>query len=494
MIFENILKYPRNKTDRVIIIGSGPAGISLAIELEKKNIKSTILEAGEFDYSDESQQFYKTEVIGDHLVDAIEYTRLRMFGGTSVHWGGTCRTLDEYDFKNWPITKKDLDPYITRSAKILDIKEPNFRETNVNENFKIVEFQNSIDSKEPELRIPVNFGEKYKAVIQNSKNIDLILNSPVTKIIGNNDIAQKIEIHFLDKKINLSGNKYVLATGGIENSRILLWSRQNNNNFINKNLPIGNFWYTHPFHVLGKGFTNKKKIKEYFKNDLNEFYNMFGWGVDTKTFNISPTKKFMSENNILNSCLFITLHDRKNDDLKDIVKNFLCFAPEISKKLVKKFEKTLYCGTTFSSAWEQNPDYNNRIELSEKFDNFGVPFTKIFYKKDKIVRKTAKIMMEGVAKLLIEKDLGRVNISEFLLNDKQYETDGGGQHHLGGTIMGNNYKTSVVDRNLKLHSAKNLYVLGSSVYPSGGHANPTFTIVQLSCRLADEISNNFYET
>ena len=181
-----------------------------------------------------------------------------MFGGTSVHWGGTCRTLDEYDFKNWPITKKDLDPYIARSAKILDIKEPNFRETNVNENFKIVEFQNSIDSKEPELRIPVNFGEKYKAVIQNSKNIDLILNSPVTKIIGNNDIEKKIEIYFLDKKINLSGNKYVLATGGIEISRILLWSRQNNNNFINKNLPIGNFWYTHPFHVLGKGFTNKK--------------------------------------------------------------------------------------------------------------------------------------------------------------------------------------------------------------------------------------------
>ena len=315
----------------MIIIGSGPAGFSLAIELEKKNIKSTILEAGEFDYSDESQQFYKTEVIGDHLVDAIEYTRLRMFGGTSVHWGGTCRTLDEYDFKNWPITKKDLDPYIARSAKILDIKEPNFRETNVNENFKIVEFQNSIDSKEPELRIQVNFGEKYKAVIQNSKNIDLILNSPVTKIIGNNDIAQKIEIHFLDKKINLSGNKYVLATGGIENSRILLWSRQNNNNFINKNLPIGNFWYTHPFHVLGKGFTNKKKIKEYFKNDLNEFYNMFGWGVDTKTFNISPTKKFMSENNILNSCLFITLHDRKNDDLKDIVKNFYVLRQRFQK-------------------------------------------------------------------------------------------------------------------------------------------------------------------
>ena len=110
MIFENILQYPNIDTKRIVIIGSGPAGISLAIELEKKKIQSTILEAGEFDYSEESQKFYKTEVIGDHLVDAIEYTRLRMFGGTSVHWGGTCRTLDDYDFLNWPISKDRFRP------------------------------------------------------------------------------------------------------------------------------------------------------------------------------------------------------------------------------------------------------------------------------------------------------------------------------------------------------------------------------------------------
>ena len=70
-----------------------------------------------------------------------------MFGGTSVHWGGTCRTLDEYDFLNWPITKKDLDPYIKQASQILDIKSPNFREKKINENLKIIEFQNSIDAK-----------------------------------------------------------------------------------------------------------------------------------------------------------------------------------------------------------------------------------------------------------------------------------------------------------------------------------------------------------
>ena len=101
--------------------------------------------------------------------------------------------------------------------------------------------------------------------------------------------------------------------------------------------------------------------------------------------------------------------------------------------------------------------------------------------------------MEEVAKLLIKEDMGRVNISKFFLNNDEYKTDGGGQHHLGGTIMGNNFKSSVVDKNLKLHSTENLYVLGSSVYPSGGHANPTFTIVQLSCRLADELYKQYYE-
>ena len=55
--------------------------------------------------------------------------------------------------------------------------------------------------------------------------------------------------------------------------------------------------------------------------------------------------------------------------------------------------------------------------------------------------------------------------------------------------MGDNLKTSVVDKNLKLHNNKNLYVLGSSNFVSGGYANPTYTIVQMSLRLATEISN-----
>ena len=53
--------------------------------------------------------------------------------------------------------------------------------------------------------------------------------------------------------------------------------------------------------------------------------------------------------------------------------------------------------------------------------------------------------------------------------------------------MGTSASNSVVDANLKVHGLENLYIGGSSVYPTSGFANPTYTIVRLSLRLADHL-------
>ncbi len=76
------------------------------------------------------------------------------------------------------------------------------------------------------------------------------------------------------------------------------------------------------------------------------------------------------------------------------------------------------------------------------------------------------------------------NKSDFPLDDEI-----GGHHHMGGTRMGNGLdKYDVVDKNLKVLTTQNLYIAGSSVFRSGGHANPTLTIVQLSLKLADHLA------
>ena len=80
----------------VAIFGSGPAGITTALELEKKNIKCVLVEAGDKKYSETSQTFYKGKIIGDQITD-LSLSRFRQFGGTSGHWGGWSKPMEKYN-------------------------------------------------------------------------------------------------------------------------------------------------------------------------------------------------------------------------------------------------------------------------------------------------------------------------------------------------------------------------------------------------------------
>ena len=124
MIFSNYSEIKDTKFD-LIIIGGGPAGITIALELEKKKISSLIIEAGKYNFSDESQKFYEGSIIGDEY-PPLSVTRLRQFGGSTGHWGGVCRSLEEHDFENWPIKKKDLDIYADTAKKVINLKRNNF--------------------------------------------------------------------------------------------------------------------------------------------------------------------------------------------------------------------------------------------------------------------------------------------------------------------------------------------------------------------------------
>ena len=110
-------------------------------------------------------------------------------------------------------------------------------------------------------------------------------------------------------------------------------------------------------------------------------------------------------------------------------------------------------------------------------------------KKSKSSLIAAKQILEQFANTCRQLDLGRVAVKEDIYDVKQYDSLGV-YHHLGGTRMGDSIKDSVVDTNLKVHKNKNLFITGSSVFPSSGYTNPTFTIVQLSLYLGDHILQN----
>ena len=450
----------------VVIIGSGPAAITLAIKLEKKNIDSLILEAGGKEYNHESQQSYQGEIVGDS-VSNLTHNRLRQFGGTSGHWGGWSRPLEDYHFEKWNIKKKDLDKYSDAACNILGI-EKKFQKTGLNEYFNQIEFQYS----------KVRFARKYKDKISKSHKIKLILKTQVTHFEGSNGNTNFAVCYSNGKKYMVNSKYFILACGGIENSRILLWTKEKNNQFIDTNLPIGKYWMCHPWMLGGNGVLKKKK----FKNILKEkFINYEG------PIHIATTEKIRISKNILGGSFYMNaIEDTKIH--KEVIKDLLCIAPDFGKKVARKiFKKDLKCGNIFLQL-EEKPIIENKITLHTKLkDNLNVPITKLFYKQNKSTIRNAKILLEEFANFCRKTGSGRIAILDDIYELNRYESLGV-NHHIGGTRMGDNTKTSVVDRNLKLHNNTNLYVAGSSNFVSSGYANPTYTIVQMSLRLANEIS------
>ena len=464
MIFKNINQI-KDIDFEVVIIGSGPAGISLALKLEKKKIKSLIIEAGPEEFSDTSQEFYTSKLVGDTITNLKE-SRLRQFGGTSAIWGGWSKPMEKYNLTNWGITYSELEKFSNEACKILNINN-NFRKSNISKHFNQIEFQYS----------PVRFNEKYKDHITKSFFINLILNTQATKFIGNENKTESVECIFNNQSFKIKSKFFILCAGGIENSRILLWSRINGN-LINKNSPVGMHWMTHPWFLGGYGVLKKKELSKFLGNN---YINRDG------PLHIASSNILKKEKNILSGSIYMDVKENKKF-YKEIIKDLLCVAPEFGKKIARNIlEKDLKCGNIFMHL-EDPPNNENKISLDiNTKDNNGIPITNLFYKESQKTLLTAKIILEEFGDICRKFNFGRIAIKKDIDDLKKYESLGV-YHHIGGTRIGKDSKNSVVDENLKIHDNKNLYVLGSSIFPTSGYTNPTFTIIQLSLRLGEKIS------
>ena len=452
----------------VAIFGSGPAGITTALELEKKNIKCLIMEAGGENYSEISQEFYKGKIIGDQITD-LSLSRLRQFGGTSGHWGGWSKPREKYNFELWPLRDDELNPYSKRACEILNINHQ-FRKSSLNDFFNQIEFQYS----------SVRFADKFKDHIQNSNKILLILNTQLSHFIGNNNTEHAVCIsNGLIKKV--TAKYFILACGGIENSRILLWTKEKNKKFINNDLPIGKYWMNHPWILAGAGIINKKNLKKKLGNNFLEYDG---------PLHFAAKKELVNKKKILSAAMYM---NAKEDTkiYKEIVKDILCVAPEYGKKIARMiFKKDLKCGNIFMNL-EENPNENNKIVLDKEKDKFGIPLVKLFYKKAQDSLRTAKFFLEEFGNLCRTEDLGRIAIKDNIYNLEGFKIMDA-HHHMGGTRMGIEKFKSVVNKDLKVHDINNLYISGSSSFVTSGYTNPTFTIVQLAIRLADKISKKLH--
>lgn len=474
-MIQNLSETGRDLSADVCIIGAGAAGITLAHKLSQRSLKVILCEAGGMDYSDESQSVYKGKVEGDPYYD-IEMARLRYFGGTTNHWTGWCRPLDAYDFKEkagiaetaWPIGREDLDPYLDGARDILEVKPVPDGPVLGASGLKRIGMTFSP---------PVRFAEKYREPLEKSKFVQVVLNANLIGTKAKNGHVTHARIADYDGNERMvSAKHFVIACGGIENSRQLLWLHESGQLPLGESAAVvGRYWGEHPHAPIGDVVILKDEAFRFLDFALDFF---------------APTPEFMEKRHTLNCQLYVK--STHYGGTKEVIADLLCTAPALGQWAMNKLGKTLACVAELNAAWEQEPSAANRITLGEEKDRFGVPRPVLHWKRSAQDYRTVRETAIAFAKYCANADIARVRLPEWLLSDKGTFPEIGyiaGYHHMGGTRMAATADKGVVDADCRIFGYDNIYVAGSSVFPSVGHANPTFSIIELTLRLADHLHN-----
>ncbi|HWA30454.1 MAG TPA: GMC family oxidoreductase [Rhizomicrobium sp.] len=480
----------------IAIIGGGPAGITLAMTLAEKPVRILLLESGGTSYDEKTQDLYNGEETGVTYTP-LNATRVRCLGGSTNHWGGWCRPLDASDFEKrswvpysgWPFTRSALTPYYPRAQAFVEAGRFNYGRDTAEWFGKYGDPLNLGAgglytswfefSKMRGSDLPTNFGERYAADLRRLSNVTVMLHANVTDI---GLAADAGSVDHLDVA-TLSGNTFsvkakyvVLATGGIENARMLLASNGVMKQGIgNTNDLVGRFFMDNPI-------PRQVATLVAFDGPLAPYYSDHQRGPDSLfRATLAVTDAFKRRKQVMGS--LITVENKT--DLDDLGK--AAVATTASALSVDAGNARAYA---LGTGMELKPDPDRRITLTQARDALGMPRIKlnvtIGVDDFGLFRET----LGELGRQLLEARTGMLRIDRKSLESWMQVMDWG-NHHVGTTRMHADPRQGVVDADCKVHGVGNLFVAGSSVFPTCGASNPTMNIIAMTLRLADHIKDLF---
>jgi choline dehydrogenase-like flavoprotein len=504
------------------IVGAGAAGIALARELAGKRLRVAVLESGYFKPDGSSRDLQAAHNVGRRY-HALRFSRPRCFGGATNVWGGHCVPMRAINFEKrpgipfsgWPFSLDELIPYYRRAHEMLNLGEFDYDARRASDCLGLPLFPFDPSRVETVLsrytgvsrfEAP-SLGEQYRNEFDRASNVDVYLGANVVAINqhpGSDTIEDVSVVSVTGRRFCVRARSFVLATGGIENARLLLLSNSVQSRGLgNQHDLVGRFFMEHIWYPSGT------LIPAPGQPSYSSFYgaNQLCCGIPVRG-HLSLPQRVIREHEvpdfraeiIVNSpppfewllAVFHRIRERLKDcDLLDsaaitglkLLRRFgraariLDQAPSDSRTVVYRLANYV----------EQVPNPDSRVYLSHKLDRFGLRRVALDWRLSPLDRRGIEVAQRLLAAEVERTRLGRLRIE---LPDTEPEIlhgANGGGHHMGTTRMNIDPRLGVVDANCRVHGLQNLYVAGSSVFPTGGFANPTLTIVALAIRLADHL-------
>ncbi|EAT10350.1 GMC family oxidoreductase [Sphingobium sp. 10 DY56-G10] len=509
----------------ICIIGGGVAAITMARRLLAGGRTVTILESGGVDWEPATAALNAGSNVGESYYE-LDHARLRFFGGTTAIWGGRVAQLDAIDLEKrdwvphsgWPITMEQLQPYYDEAAAVfgLPVKRPSpeaLQQAGVAmPAFDPGEIAIKLWSFDPNSS---RFTLKACADLVAHPRCTIFTHATVTAIDVDDAGHSATSVQARSpggRRAVIRARTFVLAAGGIENPRLLLASRSVQPAGLGNGRDlVGRFFMEHP-HARGG-----KVVSPQAWSLLRLFGNRHTIRRQRVAALVSPGERAQERERMLNTAL--TIASRQPADAAQFmgmraynrVKHDL--NPSRSARMLwlqaKKAAMLIQKVTDPARPWllqklgcnemalviraEQAPNPDSRVMLSGERDALGMPRVQLDWRINELDIHSVDRLVHVLGREMARLDAGRLIPADWLsAPDRRWCTDPlvsahpiGGYHHMGTTRMSDTPATGVVDANGRVHGMDNLYIAGSSVFPTSGWANPTYTIVALALRTGD---------
>jgi choline dehydrogenase-like flavoprotein len=505
---------PTELESEVCVVGAGAAGISLARRLLAKGHGVVLLESGGLDYDAAAADLNAGENAGEDYYD-LEDSRLRFFGGTTAIWGGRCAELAPIDLERrdyvphsgWPIGWEELARWYDEARPLFDLParrpEPDdLRRAGV----PLPRFE--------ALETPLwTFDRRFNRFawescgdLEADPRCQIVMHATVTGIVADGGRVDRVEARAISGgRATVRARAFVLAAGGIETPRLLLASGLGND-------WVGRCFMEHP-HARGG-----RIVRAAAWPLLKAFGRRHRVGGEDLAALIAPGEALQRREGILNTSL--TIVARQPEGRRQFI-GMKAYAGIKHKMAPTKSGRALWMATRKAAGWaqrhvdparpwllhklggvevallvrgEQAPNPDSRVTLTGERDATGMPRVKLDWRLSEIDVRSVAMLVDALGRELERLGLGRIEPAAWLASGR-WKTDPlvsshpiGGYHHMGTTRMGDDPASSATDRDGRLHGLGNLWVAGSSLFPTGGWANPTLTIVALALRSAEKIS------
>ncbi|MEO5973394.1 MAG: GMC family oxidoreductase [Sphingomicrobium sp.] len=516
----------------ICIVGSGAAGISMARGLLARGHSVTMLESGGFDYEAETADLNSGEVVGQPYYE-LEHARLRFFGGTAAIWGGRVAELDPIDFERrdwvphsgWPFGHDLLKPYYAEAWRALDCTVPAPDAVPFAGRIPLPPF----DQDKLNIRMWAFDPSSNRFAFQACRDLvddprcTIVTHATATDIVPADDGGS---VKYLTVKtlggstIQVRARAFVLAAGGIENPRLLLASRRLSDEGIgNGHDLVGRFFMEHP-HTRGGHIRTHSSWSL-----LRAFGRSHRVAGQRLAALITASEQSQRSLAMLNTSLTIAprqpadatqfLSVRAYNRIKhDLAPTRLSRAVwRRTKQMVTSVQtvvdplrpwllhRTGVMELALLIRAEQAPNPDSRVTLSPDVDALGMPRVKLDWQLSEIDKHSVAELVNVLASELTRLGLGSAEPADWLADPAQrWRTDPlisahpiGGYHHIGTTRMADSPRRGVCDANGQVFGVHNLFVAGSSLFPTSGWANPTLTLMALAYRSAAHLSHKLQQ-